>query len=61
MTLEELETRLYRLEQDLAATAESLEHRLRLMQQHIAELDKVVERALSDADWAAMKLKHPSP
>lgn len=61
MTLEELETRLYRLEQDLAATTESLEHRLRLMQQHIAELDKVVERALSDADWAAMKLKHPGP
>ena len=60
MTLEELETRVYRLEQDFRATSESLEHRLRLLQQHIAELDKIVERALSDADWAAMKLKHPS-
>lgn len=57
MTVEELDTRLRNLEQELAAVSDSLNHRCRALEHRLDELDKIVDRALSDAEYAAVKVR----
>ena len=57
MTVEELDTRLRNLEQELAAVSDSLNRRCRALEHRLDELDKIVDRALSDAEYAAVKVR----
>ena len=57
MTVEELETRLHNLEQEVAAASDSVNRRCRTLEHRLDEIDKVVERALSDAEYAAIKVR----